>query len=98
MMVATAAGFLVGGIFGFVVSILVLLMRQRRNEKLKERGEPPIRDAVRPPFELPCAILGGAFTMLAARWLPLSVALLFAAFLPTLLIIVAGVVIGRQTK
>lgn len=98
MIVAAIAGFLVGGIFGFFASTLILLMRQSRNEKLVARGEPPIRDGVRPPVVLPSAVLGAAGTAIAVLWLPLSVALLLGTALPVLLILVTIAVIGRQLR
>jgi len=98
MILAIAAGVIVGAIFGFVASTLILLMRQSRNEKLIERGEPPIRDATHPPLTFPSALVGGAATAIMTFWLPLSVALLFGAVLPVLLVLISAALIGRQLK
>ncbi len=92
------AGFIVGLIFGFFASVMVLLMRQSRNETLIKAGKPPYKDAIRPPFALVSGAIGAGVTLLASLWIPPSFAALFAVVVPLLLLIVSALTIRRQAS
>ena len=94
-LLAAASGAVLGGLWGFVVSVLVLWMRRARNARL----EHPIRDCARPPFHVPGALGGLVLTVgPSLAWpLPLAIAL-GAGFTPTLLLLLSAFTIVGQLR
>ena len=84
VLLAALLGLVAGAIGGFVASVIALLAKRFRNDRLAARGEPGIRDVGlwREPIIL-VAILSAIISAVLALFFPLESALLFGAGIPS---------------
>lgn len=101
---AAALGALAGGVHGFVFGVLTLAWRRARNVALVQRGEPAIKDAIRPPFEGPGLVVGALASAIDARvvrfsvWRALGVSVAACAAALVAVYLLAFVLLAREGR